>query len=628
MSFITKSNWKVMLAVLAGGALAVGTVSSVTSQCCGRGEPEPAPAVQPIVVQRPVFVPAPVIVQRPAPVILQRPAPVVVQRPAPVVVSTGCSVCRPALKTVAVTEMREEQVTTYETVWEEETRYQTQTVCRQVPETSVRQETYTVSKPVWETVEKETSYDVVKYVQETSEREEVQTVARPVTEYQERQVVETVNRPVSETVMQERSYTVNRPVTSCQTQLRDVGQYTTEYTPQPGRDYTRLTWQKGGEYYDPATGQTKRRLPGLYWTDLKAPTTYKAQQVYKPNFVAEQVQVTSYVPETVVEKVPVTVNKVIQEQVCRTEQVPITRMIQEQIVKKIPVTTYKPVTERVVQKTPVQVCRMETEEKVREIPVTTYKTVTEEVRRPYTVRIAKQVPKTVTVQKPVTVYKQVPADPCPVITSPCSACGAVPGVAPISAPAASSAPAATNVLPAPAANPAANPAGAADATPALDGASATEVRYPGPLTVDPTVYSTEAAPEAASPEKPAVPFEANAPAQERAGDQKMSDQKAGDQKAGDAAADRTPQIDPQIDPQDIQTPTAPQNGTAAGSAIDINVEKPIPPAPPIDDKTLVPPEEQKPAEGNFTFYPPTHVPQETAQVPVPGVAPTQLLKAR
>lgn len=407
MRFITKTNWIIILIVLAVGALAVGTASSVSS-CCGR--PDPAPVIQPMVYAQP----APVIVARPAPVMISAP---IVSRPACGVCAAPVVVQRPAFRTVRETVMKEEEITTYETVWDEETRYRTRTVCKRVPETSVKTETVRVSKPVWETVEKETSYDVVRYVQETSEREEVSTVCRPVTEYQERQITETVSRPVQETVMQQQCRQVNRPVTTCQTRVRDAGEYVTRFAPQPSRTFTRLTWQRGGDYFDPATGRTKYRLPGLYWTDLSAPTQYKAERVFESRMITESVPVTTLVPETVVEQVPVTVNKVVQEQVVRTEQVPVTRMVQEKVVKKIPVTTYKPVTEKVVQKTPVRVCRMETVDEVREIPVTTYKTVTETIQEPYTVKIARQVPKVVKVQRPVTVCRQVPIDPC----NPCSA---------------------------------------------------------------------------------------------------------------------------------------------------------------------------------------------------------------
>ncbi len=423
MRLITKTNWIIIFIVLAAAALAIGTASSVSS-CCGR--PEPAPYVEPFAYAAPDPVPVvsaePVMISTPVnaapqvcntcvtPVTIS--APVVAARP----VVNNVAVQRPAYRMVRETEMREEEITTYETVWDEETRYRTRTVCKRVPETTIHRETVRVSKPVWETIEKETSYDVVRYVSETSEREEVKTVCKPVTEYQEKQIVETVNRPVQETVMQQRTRLVNRPVTTCETRTRDCGEYETQYVEKPGKEYTRLTWQRGGEYYDPATGRTRNRLPGLYWTDLTSAPEYTAQRVYKPRLVTETVPVTRMVEEQVVEDVPVTVNKVVQEQVVRTEQVPVTRMVEEKIVNKVPVTTYKPVTEKVVKKTPVRVCRMETVDEVRETPVTTYKMVTETIQEPYTVKVARQVPKTVKVQRPVTVCRRVPIDACAPVT--------------------------------------------------------------------------------------------------------------------------------------------------------------------------------------------------------------------
>ena len=419
MRMITKTNWIIIFVVLAAGALAIGTASSVSS-CCGRPEPAPyiepftytAPDPIPIAAAEPVVISTQVVAAPPvydtyvAPVTIS--APVVAARP----VVNNCTVQRPTFRTVTETEMREEEITTYETVWDEETRYRTRTVCKRVPETTVHRETVRVSKPVWETIEKETSYDVVRYASETTEREEVKTVCKPVTEYQEKQIVETVNRPVQETVMEQRTRLVNRPVTTCETRTRDCGEFETQYVEKPGREYTRLTWQRGGEYYDPATGRIRNRLPGLYWTDLSAAPEYTAQRVYKPRLVTETVPVTRMVEERVVEEVPVTVNKIVQEQIVRTEQVPVTRMVEEKIVNKVPVTTYKPVTEKVIKKTPVRVCRMETVDEIRETPVTTYKMVTETIQEPYTVKVARQVPKTVKVQRPVTVCRRVPIDAC------------------------------------------------------------------------------------------------------------------------------------------------------------------------------------------------------------------------
>lgn len=611
MRFITKTNWIITLVVLAVGALAVGTASSVSS-CCGR--PDPAPVIEPLTYAAPA--PAPVAFA-PAPVIIS--APVAVSRPscstcaAPVTISAPCSTCsvskpacsacsvqRPAYKLVRETEMREEEITTYETVWDEETRYRTRTVCKRVPETSVRRETVRVSKPVWETIEKETSYDVVRYVSETSEREEVSTVCKPVTEYQEKEIVETVNRPVQETVMQQRTHQVNRPVTTCETRTRECGEYETRYVEQPGREYTRLTWQKGGDYYDPETGRTRYRLPGLYWTDLHTDSTCKAERVYRPRTITETVPVTRMVPETVVEEVPVTVNKVVQEQVVRKEQVPVTRMVQEQVVRKIPVTSYKPVTEKVVKKTPVKVCRMETVDEVREVPVTTYKMVTETIKEPYTVKIARQVPKVVKVQRPVSVCRRVPIDACgnEIVQSE-TVSEANPSIKEES-------------LPSPADSSEAAEAVPADKTPALSEGESSETvtsKYPSADADDSKVITTDApaVPDADAIEqkssKPALPGPAPAIVRPSAADQAppMSE------------ADKTPVIE--------TTPnSAPSSAPSADAAPQTEEPAKIAVSDSIESK-LVPSEDQ----GSFRFVA-DRTDYSGQRQNIPSNAPTRLLK--
>ena len=645
------SQWKILLAMLGVAALGLGTISSVSKAGCGCGGGS-APAVaqprvisRPVVAQAPVYVSAPVYTSAPvysAPVVRSAARPCRVCAaprvnyscsacPAPVVVS--CSASRPVSRTYPETEMREEEVTTYETVWDEETRYRERTVTRQVAETSVRQEKYTVSKPVWETVERESSYDVVRYVPETTEKEEVQTVCRPVTEYEERQYTETVNRPVTETVMQERCVTVNRPVTTCQTQIRDRGGYVTRYTPEPPKEYTRLTWQRGGEYFDPATGTTKTRLPGLYWTDLRAQPEYRPQQVWQPNLVSEQVQVTSYVPETIREQVPVTVNRVIQEQVTRTEQVPVTRMVSEQITKKIPVTTYKPVTERVVQKIPEKVCRMVTEERVRDIPVTTYKPVTEVIREPYTVKVARQVAKVTKVQRPVTVYKQYPVcDKCANASMPCEQCRAAgrvisgPNGCPVNT-ASDTAVSDTTVSDSTAGD--STPTLAEESsvkkpespaeTPAAEAGQSAAVRYPGPVPDD----------EVLSTEDPAIP---QADAKTYSADNPVSN--AGYQ--GDASSTARPAA-----AQDAASPNE-------AKPVPVEVKYPSTPAPPLPDaKSVSPsndsaepaasaPAEQpasQPAEAAddtsaFTLYDSTTPVAETSVRKIPTQSPTEFLRNR
>ena len=321
----------------------------------------------------------------------------------PVIEQIPLKSCRKVVETQYV----EEQITTYETVWETEKRERRYTVARQVPETSFTEKRYTVQRPVEEIEYKDTSYNITRTVPETSEREEKYLVSRQVTETQERQVVENRRVPVQETSLQERVYTVNRPVTTYVDQVVDRGQYVSQMNTLPGQSYTRLAWHRAN-YVDPVTGESKWRIPGFYWTDMQGPTQHTANRVYQPNYVTQTVPVTNSVQEQRIEQVPVTRTTFRDEQVVRTEQVQVPRVIQEEVVRKIPVTTYKQIVERVEQKTPVTVRKMVSEERVEQVPVTTYKTVMEERVEPYEVKVARVVPVTRTVRKPITVTKWEP----------------------------------------------------------------------------------------------------------------------------------------------------------------------------------------------------------------------------
>ncbi|MBR4834071.1 MAG: hypothetical protein IKU86_07055 [Thermoguttaceae bacterium] len=431
--------WSVFLT---SAALAIGAADRGESQCFWRRWARPAPfarsafysptvvggapstfwtAPRPIAVARPVVL-APVVSTSSYPA--QNAAPPTfasaetnvcadvcsnvcsTETAAPSVESCS-SVCEPCSNATACveTEFKEEEITTYETVWDCETRWRDKTITRQVPETSIKRETVKVQRPVWETVEKETTYNVTRYVPETSTQTRTRTALRPVVQNRERKIVETVEQPVVETVMTQRSYVVNRPTTTYRTETRDYGGYETRIAAVPGRERCCLRWRCGGDYYDPATGSTRYRLPGLYWTPTREPTEWRAQRVYRPNFVSTQVPVTTYVPQTVVENVPTTRTTYRPAQVERTVIEPTTVYVQETRTEQVPVTTYKPVTEQVVKKTPTRVLRMQTVEEERETPVTTYKTVTEIVKEPYVARVARQVPKKTKVLRPI--YKTV-----------------------------------------------------------------------------------------------------------------------------------------------------------------------------------------------------------------------------
>jgi hypothetical protein len=161
---------------------------------------------------------------------------------------------------------------------------------------------------------------------------------------------------------------------------------------------------------------------------VQMPATVEVQRAWKPNIVAQQIPQTTYVQRVVVQKVPVQVCRMVNEEVVQKIPYTICRTVQEDQVRKVPVTVCRQVVEHVDNKVPVQVCKMVPEEMVRKIPYTTCKMVNEEhveqvpvqvckmVAMEQTVRVPqsveRRVPVTFTYRVPRTVVMRVPVDPC------------------------------------------------------------------------------------------------------------------------------------------------------------------------------------------------------------------------
>ncbi len=253
----------------------------------------------------------------------------------------------------------ERQVTMYRPVFETEMRERRYRVAKPVIETSEREERYTVQKPVWDTFIRDDSYDVVKTVYETEQREQRYTVQKPVWETQEREDRYTVRRPVFETAEREEQYTVTaarHDATRTSRSIRAAGSISRSASPGPVRN--RLTWQPSACVVDPATGASTYQRGGLVWMPTQMPgrlddaahlaaqhrhATDSANDDGRPRRHAQGARANLPLRrQLVVQKVPV--------QVCRMEQ--------EERVCQIPVTVCKQVVERVEQKVPVKVCRM------------------------------------------------------------------------------------------------------------------------------------------------------------------------------------------------------------------------------------------------------------------------------
>jgi hypothetical protein len=202
-------------------------------------------------------------------------------------------------------------------------------------------------------------------------------------------------RPVQETAYRTEYHTVLQPVVTCQTQYVDHGCFAEQTVMKPGWPATRLTWQSGGCAVDPVTGQTVYQRAGLYWTQTPR-GTYEVQRVWHPNVVAQQVQQTNYVPQTVAQQVPMQVCKYVPEQVVRKVPVQVCRIVTEQQVRKVPVTTCRMVYEDRVEQVPYQVCRIVAEPQTISVPRV----------------VEKRIPVTYTYNVPRVVCYRVPLDLC------------------------------------------------------------------------------------------------------------------------------------------------------------------------------------------------------------------------
>lgn len=278
-----------------------------------------------------------------------------------------------------------------------------QTVCEQRQATAYRVEYETVCeqrqvttyKPVWETAVREHRYTVQKPVFETSVREECYTVQRPVYETAEREECYTVMRPVYETAFQTQYRTVMQPVVTCETRYVDQGCYAEQMVLKPGWPKNELKWLQAACGVDPITGRPVYQRAGLYWVPTQS-GRYEVQKVWQPNVVAQQVQKTCYVPQTVAEQVPY--------QVCK--------YVPERIVKKVPYQVCRMVTEQHVRKIPVQTCRMVCEERVEQVPYQVCKMVAQQQTVGVPRVVEKRTPVTYTYSVPRVVCYRIPLDAC------------------------------------------------------------------------------------------------------------------------------------------------------------------------------------------------------------------------
>ena len=202
-----------------------------------------------------------------------------------------------------------------------------------VTETKYRVEKVTQRKPV--TVEKfrerrtkQTTYKTVRGF-----RDETETVCEPVTETEMRTERVTVKKPVSKDLIEVQRTTTMKPIVQKETQYNTVpGQALYGVLPDVSRR-PRLRLLRRGYYTDPATGLTAYRSGGLHWVQPNA--TVPVGQT-PATIVPTEVESTTFKPEVVEVRRPITVTRMVEETVEREVPVEVKKFVERQVTRKVP----------------------------------------------------------------------------------------------------------------------------------------------------------------------------------------------------------------------------------------------------------------------------------------------------
>ena len=267
-----------------------------------------------------------------------------------------------------------------------------------VTETKYRVEKVTQQKPV--TVEKfrerrtkQTTYKTVRGF-----RDETETVREPVTETEMRTERVTVKKPVSKELIEVQRTTTMKPIVKKETQYNTVpGQAVYGVLPDVSRR-PRLRLLRRGYYTDPATGLTAYRGGGLHWVQPNA--TVPVGQT-PATVVPTEVESTTFKPEVVEVRRPITVTRMVEETVEREVPVEVKKFVERQVTRKVPYEYQMPVDKIVVEKIPYTETVYQEETTERRVPYT--ETRNQEVRtvEDYEVEVPRYVTETVSKKEPI-----------------------------------------------------------------------------------------------------------------------------------------------------------------------------------------------------------------------------------
>ena len=288
-------------------------------------------------------------------------------------------------KQVIQTEKRQRTIITQKPVTE--TKYRIEKVTRQKP--------VTVQK-FRERRTKQTTYKTINGV-----REETETVREPVIETEMRTERVTTKKPVTKELIEVQKTTTMKPVVKKETQFSTVpGQQLYGVLPDLSRR-PRLRLLARGNYTDPTTGATVYRRGGLHWVQPNA--TVAAGQT-PATTVPIEVESTTFEPEVVETRRPITVTRMVDETIERQVPVETKKFVERQVTRRVPYEYKVPVDKIVVEKIPYTETVYEEEVTERKVPYT--ETRMQEVRtiEDYDVQVPRYITETVRKEKPRTTW--------------------------------------------------------------------------------------------------------------------------------------------------------------------------------------------------------------------------------
>jgi len=294
--------------------------------------------------------------------------------------------------------------------WVEKKTFETdlETRQKQVIQTEKRQRVHITQKPVTETkyrIEKVTRQKPVT-IEKFRERQTKHTTYKTVSGF--RDETRTVREPVIETEMRTERVTVKKPVTKelievqKTTTMKPVIKKETQYDTLPGQTLysvlpdvsarSQARFLRRGYYTDPATGLSVYRRGGLHWVQ---PNTAVPVGQTPATTIPREVERTTFEPEVVETRRPISVTRMVEETVEREVPVEVKKYVEREVTRKVPYEYKMPVDKIVVEKIPYTETVYEEEVTERRVPYTV--TRMQEVRtvEDYEVEVPRYVTETV-----------------------------------------------------------------------------------------------------------------------------------------------------------------------------------------------------------------------------------------